>query len=248
MKAIILAAGKGERLKSLTQGIPKPMLEVKGEIILEHNLIWLRRYGIKEVFINLHHAPDKIGNYFGDGDKWKTKINYSYEKSILGTAGAVRKILKDYSGMLKDSEFLIIYGDNFYPFKYHLKKFINFHFNNKNIFTIGLYEKKEEIYKSGVVAIDKNNLMIDFMEKPRLGHRGLSNEYDNRDCSQSGLINTGVYLLNKKIIDFIPRGKSDFGKDVFPNLIKKRISMHGYIFEAPLIAIDTIELYKKVTR
>ncbi|MCK4786724.1 MAG: nucleotidyltransferase family protein, partial [Desulfobacteraceae bacterium] len=120
MKAIILAAGKGERLKELTEKVPKPMLRINGEIILEHNLKWLKEYGIEEVFINLHYLPEVIQDYFKNGNAWGIKINYSCEKEILGTAGGVKKIIEDCGWNKWDDDFLLIYGDNLYPFSYNL--------------------------------------------------------------------------------------------------------------------------------
>ena len=74
LRTIILAAGKGTRLEGITQDIPMPMLNIKGEIILEHNLKWLRNFDIKDIYINLHHKPEVIKDYFNDGRKWDLNI------------------------------------------------------------------------------------------------------------------------------------------------------------------------------
>jgi NDP-sugar pyrophosphorylase family protein len=116
MKAIILAAGKCKRLKGTVDNIPKPMIRIKGEPILEHNVEWLKRFGIKEIYINLHHFPDAIKNYFGDGKKMGVKIRYSYEPKLLGTAGGVRRIIDKYWNSEDTDTFLVIYGDNFLDF------------------------------------------------------------------------------------------------------------------------------------
>jgi NDP-sugar pyrophosphorylase family protein len=232
MKAIVLAAGKGERLKEVIRDIPKPMLKIKGEIILEHNIKWLKNYGIKDIFINLHYLPQIIKNYFKDGRALGVKIHYSCERKILGTAGAVRKIAKNWH-----ESFLVVYGDNFYPFNYNLTEFINFYEKHRAIAIIGLYSNKREIWKSGVVLLDKDYAVRDFIEKPSFkGKIKLLNK---------GLINTGVYILNPKIIDYIPEGYSDFGKDIFTKLMQKMIPIYGYRFFAQLVVIDTPELYKK---
>jgi len=245
MKAIILAAGKGERLKEITKKTPKPMLKVKGEIILEHNLKWLKRYGIREIFINLHHLPNLIRSYFKDGSKWGIEITYSYEKRILGTAGGVRKILSDCTKQKWYDDFLVVYGDNFYPLSYDLERFINSHFRNEGIATIGLYRKKTEICKSGVAILNKDNLIVDFVEKPKLINSKSKNQELRSDIIRRGLINTGLYAMNHKVLDYIPEGFSDFGRDVFPDLLKKRIPIYGYVFRDQLIAVDTVRLYEK---
>ena len=78
LKAFILAAGKSERLAPLTDSMPKPMLEIAGKPILEHNILMCKKAGVDEIFINLHYLPDKITDYFGDGSKYDLKITYNY--------------------------------------------------------------------------------------------------------------------------------------------------------------------------
>ena len=224
------------------------MLRVQGEIILEHNIQWLKRYGINEIFINLHYFSKVIPNYFGNGQKWGVNITYSYEENLLGTAGAVRKIVKENPSILNDGNFLVIYGDNFYPFHYNLKDFIDFHYSKSSLTSIGLYQNKNEIKKSGVALLDQNHLIVDFVEKP-LAPRPKSNLGPaTKTLLEKGLINTGIYLLNKRVLEFIPEGSSDFGKDIFPQLMKKKFSLYGFLFEGKLIPIDTVELYKKVSQ
>jgi len=234
MRAIILAAGRGERLGEITERIPKLMLQVKGEIILEHNINWLKKYGFKDIYINLHYLPGTIKNYFKSGKAIGVKLNYSHEPELLGSAGAVRKIANDF-WKKEIKTFLVIYGDNFFNNKDNIKNIIKFHFKNKGIATIGLYRKISETKKSGVVKIDKNNLVKEFIEKPILEKEIKSN-----------LINTGFYVLEPEILRYIPQGYSDFGKDIFPKLLKSKVSVFGYIFLKGLIAIDTPELYKGV--
>ena len=89
MKAFILAAGKGERLKPLTNEIPKPLIKIKGKPLLEWSIIKLRSAGIKEIVINVHHLGDQIINYFGNGKRLNLKIDYSIEEKLLGTGGAL---------------------------------------------------------------------------------------------------------------------------------------------------------------
>src|SRR3989339_584799 len=110
MKAIVLAAGKGERLGEITAKVPKPMIEIMGRPILAHNLEWLKASGIREFYINLCHLPEKIVSYFGDGSKYGMKIKYSYEDTLLGTAGRVRKIVTENFPETQEP-FLVVYGD-----------------------------------------------------------------------------------------------------------------------------------------
>ena len=244
MKAIMLAAGKGKRLGKLTKSIPKPMIKIGKKPILEHNIEWLSRYGINDIYINLHHLPDTIRSYFKDGRKWNVSIQYSYEPKLLGSAGAVRKIVKDYwiqESVDKDkynsypglhNPFLVIYGDNL--FEYDLKKIINYHERKKGIATIALYEK-ENVDQSGIALLDDDDRIIKFIEKP------------SPDEVISHLVNTGLYILEPEVLNFIPSTKAiDFGKDVLPKMIKKNEKIFGLILKGDLIAIDTPVLYKQI--
>lgn len=245
MKAIILAAGRAKRLGKLTRSIPKPMLKIRGNPILEHNIEWLRYYGIRDIYINLHHLPDVIRSYFNNGRKWDVNIQYSYEPKLLGTAGGVRKIVEalwikdswdenkyDTYSMLH-SPFFVVYGDNF--FEYDLREIINLYERKKGVATIGLCEK-ENVAQSGIVLLDDENRIIKFIEKPKPSE------------SVSHFVNIGLYILTPHVLNYIPSNKMvDFGKDVFPEMIQKDENIFGLIFKGNLIAVDTPFLYKQIT-
>src|ERR1044072_9517480 len=91
-KAMLLAAGKGPRLKPLTETVAKCMIEIGGKPVLEHNIVWLRKYGVTDILINLHYLAEAVMNYFGDGSRFGVRLKYSYEEELLGTAGAVKKV------------------------------------------------------------------------------------------------------------------------------------------------------------
>jgi len=232
MKAIILAAGKGERLRGILNNIPKPMVEINGKPILEHNILLLKRYGITDIYINLHHQPDVIRKHFGNGEKYGVNIKYSYEETLLGTAGAVRKIADDYWN--RKEFFILLYGDNLY--QYDLQEIINFHMRKKGIATIAVYEK-DSVSQSGIVVLDKDNRILKFREKPK------------PEEVISNLVNTGIYILEPDVLTYILPGKTlDFGKDVFPELIEKGEDIFGVMIRGNLIAIDTPELLKEALR
>lgn len=230
MKAILLAAGKGERLKPITDKIPKPMIRIEGKPILEHNINLLKKYDINEIFINLHHLPEVIKDYFGNGNRWDVNITYSYESKLLGTAG----VLRNFQKYLSNSKFLVIYGDNLMEFD--LNKFLSFHIQKKGIGTIVLY-KRIDVSQSGIALLDGNKKIIKFIEKP------------TNNQIFSSLVSAGVFILEPEILKYIPDNKySDFGYDIFPELIKERKSLYGFEIEGKIIAIDTIELYESLTR
>ncbi len=232
MKAIILAAGKGERLRGILNNIPKPMVEINGKPILEHNILLLKKYGITDIYINLHHQLDVIRKHFGNGEKYGVNIKYSYEETLLGTAGAVRKIADDYWN--RKECFILLCGDNLY--QYDLREIINFHGRKKGIATIAVYEK-DDVSQSGIVVLDKDNKILRFIEKPK------------PEEVESNLVNTGIYILEPDVLGYIPPGKTlDFGKDVFPELIEKGEDIFGVMIKGKLIAIDTPELLKEALR
>lgn len=114
MKAMIFAAGRGERLRPLTERVPKPMVEVRGRPLLEHQLDWLRRAGIREVVINLHHLGQQIVDAFGDGRRHGVKIAYSLEPQLLDTGGGLVKALP----LLGTEPFLVLNGDIYTDFPF----------------------------------------------------------------------------------------------------------------------------------
>jgi len=235
MKAVILAAGKGERLSGILNNIPKPMVEINGKPILEHNILLLKRYGITDIYMNLHYRPDVIREHLGNGKDYGVNIRYSYEETLLGTAGAVRKIADEYWNRKDRKEcFILLYGDNFY--EYDLRRIVNFHRAKKGIATVAVYEK-HEVSQSGIVVLDKGNKILKFVEKPK------------PEEVVSNLVNTGIYILEPEILTYIPSDKAlDFGKDVFPEMIQKGENVFGVVVKGNLIAIDTPELLKEALR
>jgi NDP-sugar pyrophosphorylase family protein len=254
MRAIVLAAGKGERLKEITSTTPKPMIKIRGKPVLEYNINWLNYYGIKDIYINLHHLPDLIKDYFNGGSKWGVRITYSYESELLGTAGAVRKIAEEHWHLrtnnyylsdaykdLRDSKeqkekdtFVVIYGDNL--FGYNLKEIIDFHKRKKGVATITVYEK-DRVSQSGIVLLDNHDKILKFIEKPE------------PEEAISHLVNAGLYILEPGILNYIPSNKVvDFGKDVFPKMIQKGENMFGVIVKDNLMAIDTPKLLIEALR
>ena len=232
MKAIILAAGKGERLKDITQDLPKPMIIYKGKPLLQHNIELCRSYGIKDIFINLHHLPDKIKSYFMNGENLGVNIQYSLEPEPLGTSGAVKKIASDYwhNDSNKDGTFFVVYGDNFS--EYDLSS-IEKKLNITNSIAAIAFHFRQDTSHSGVAEFDNDGRIIRFIEKPEPGE------------SESHWVNAGIYCFKKDILDFIPEGVSDFSRDIFPELLKKKIPVYGVCNSTDVKAFDTPEMYKR---
>jgi NDP-sugar pyrophosphorylase family protein len=221
MKALILAAGTGQRLGRITAEIPKPMIEIFGKPILEHNINVLKKSGVTDIYINLHHLPEVISNYFESGLEWGVNIYYTYEKELLGTSGA----LKNHSKFFEEF-FFVMYGDNLFHEKIDLKKLIDFHKVSKSDFTIGLCEVND-ISLSGKIEFDKKNKVTKIVEKPQT--QGII----------SGFVNAGIYIIEPKILKLIPEGISDFSIDVIPMLLGANYNLYAQRLDGRVTPIDT---------
>ena len=229
-RAVILAAGKSHRLDGLNLGKPKPMIEVLGKPLLAHHLERCAEVGIEEVFINLHHLPEQIREFAGDGSKWNLKITYNLESVLAGTAGGV----KGFSPYLKDAPFLVIYGDNYCTFP--LSEIIDAHVNacQRPAMSIVLFEL-DNVMGSGVAICNPDNTIQSFLEKPLPG------------ATDSHWVNAGVCLLEPELLDLIPEGHSDFGHDVIPHLLVTGKRILGVKTKGRVHAVDTPELLRSVT-
>jgi len=225
MKAVILAAGKGERLGSLTQKLPKPMLPYQGKPILEHNINLCRQHGIREILINLHHLPEAIEGYFQDGSRWGVSIRYKREEKILGTSGAVKNFEKE----LGKDPFFVIYGDNYSDVD--LSQVLKIHHEKKAAMSLVLFEL-QDVSISGIAELGGNDRIIRFIEKPN-------------GPAISHWVNAGIYVMEKVLVEEIPSGFSDFGKDAIPLFIQKEYPLFGVRVAKPVVAFDTPELLKK---
>lgn len=230
MKALILAAGLGTRLKPLTDQIPKAMVEVGGKPLLYYNIKNLKKHGIKKIWINLHYLPHVIQNYFGDGKKIGVKIHYSYEKELLGTSGALRNHSSGIEKEFKNTSFLVFYGDHLTNINF--KKMIEQHKTKRALMTVALYQH-DKPWTKGVVELDTRGKVLHFIEKP------------HKDKITSNLVNSGFYICEKEIFKFIPEGFSDFGFDIFPRLLRAKKKIMSYIDDFYIKDIGTFESLKQ---
>jgi len=229
MKAFLLAAGKGIRLKPLTDRIPKVMIPVAGKPILEYHVEQLAASGIREIFINLHHLPEKIKGYFQAGQKWGVHIKYSYEPAILGTAGAVKRLEKS----LAREPFLVIYGDNYLQSDY--ADLIASAERKNGIGTVAVF-KKEDVGGSGIVEIGAGQRILRFAEKPKA-----------KDVF-SHWVNAGIYYFQPAVFKFIESDYSDFGFDVLPYLLQRGERLYAYKLKTAVWAVDSLELLDQLRK
>lgn len=229
VKAMILAAGEGTRLRPLTLEMPKVLLPVGGVPLICHTLSWLKSHGISEVAVNLYHLGEKIKDFLGDGSRFGIKVFYSPEETLLGTAGGVKR-MEHFFG----STFVVVYGDVLTDFD--LTVMIQFHREKNAVATLVVLEVSNP-WEVGVVEIDDGGGIVHFAEKPPKGTK------------PGNLGSGGIYILEKEVLDCVPlQGCSDFAYDIFPKLIKHGARIYGYLLnpEDYLHDIGTLDKYQKV--
>jgi NDP-sugar pyrophosphorylase family protein len=234
MKAVVLAAGKGERIRGLVSGVPKPMIAINGQPILQQNIEWLAKFGVTDLYVNLHHLSDVITRHFGDGSRWGVQITYSHEETLLGTAGAVRKIADDVWGDVTEP-FLVVYGDNLLA-EFDLQAVLDFHQVKRGDGSV-CFHWKDDVSQSGIAVVSDDGRILRFIEKPR------------PDQVVSHWVNAGIYVLEPGILGHIPPSCPwDFAKDVFPALLEQGRALYGIMIDAPLVAVDTPDMLAKAMR
>lgn len=204
-RAIILAGGKGTRLKPLTKILPKPLMPIGKFTILEIVIKQLRYYGFKYITITVNHQANLIKAFLGNGKKFDVLIDYVLEKKPLGTMGPLRSIKN------LPKNFLVMNGDVLTDLNFN--KLFEKHIKNKNLFTISSYERNELI-DYGLLETNKRNILTKFVEKPHKKYQ----------------VSMGIYVLSKNILKYIPKNRF-FG---FDNLmykllkIKKKVKVFKY--------------------
>lgn len=223
-KAIILSAGLGTRMGDKTKNIPKVMLELNGKPLLLHNIERLKSYGVKEFCLNLHYLPEQIKDFFGNGSKFGIKIHYNFEPELLGTSGA----LNAFRNILTE-DFFVIYGDVIGNID--LKKWANFHQNKKSDATLIVHPSSHP-EDSDIIQLDDFGKIRNLIKKP-----------GNRNFGILG--NAAWYIVSPKIFDFLPEGKSDFIRYVFPRMLNMGLNLYGYNTDEFLSDVGTPERFKR---
>lgn len=227
MKAIILAGGFGTRLRPLTFSLPKPMVPILGKPMLEHVLAVVKKAGITECVSLLYFEPETISGHFGDGKKFGVNMSYVLSRADWGTAGAV----KNAAGHVDDTV-LVISGDVLTDFD--LKKAITFHKKRKASATIVLTRVEKPLAFGIVITDTKTGKIEKFLEKPAWGQ------------VFSDTINTGIYVLEPRVLDYIPKDEEfDFSKNLFPLLMKNKEPLFGYIADGYWRDVGNLREYRK---
>lgn len=226
MKAMIMAAGVGSRLMPLTMQIPKPMVPMVNKPLMEIIVEVLHEHGFNNIIANLHYHADIIEDYFGNGSQFGVNMSYSMEPELLGTAGGTKNC-----EWFLDDTFVIVSGDALTDID--LTKLLAAHKKNGALATIAL-KQVEEVEHFGVVVTDEEGKISRFQEKPR-PEEALSN-----------LANTGIYIFEPEIFKTIPSKQFyDFGKQVFPHLVKIGAPFYGVKIDDYWCDIGNLETYRQ---
>ena len=221
MKAVILAGGKGTRLRPYTTVIPKPLVPIGEKAIIEILLSQLYKNNVDEIFICVNHFAELIKAFLGDGKKYGIKINYSLETSELGTVAPL-KLLK----YLPDN-FLVMNGDLLTDLNFN--ELFNFHLENQSNLTIATYRRDTKIDFGVIKSRPDDNIVLEFIEKPIY-------EFE---------VSMGVYVMNNKILDLIP-SNIHFGFDNLINhLLEKKIPIKTFLYKGYWLDIGRPDDYEK---
>jgi mannose-1-phosphate guanylyltransferase len=229
VKAMILAAGVGSRLSPITAMVPKPLLPVADKPVMEHTLEMLVGAGIKEIKANLHHLPHLVEQHFGNGSRWGARLSYSLESTLLGTAGAVRRVQRFFPDPL-----VVAVGDSVWDLD--LREVIAYHRARAALVTIVVKPMPMSlISRFGVVRVDGEGRVREFQEKPPV----------EQACSN--LTSTGLYVLEPAALDLVPPGEFfDFARDLFPLLLERGLPLYAYRHEGPWSDIGAFPEYLQV--
>jgi mannose-1-phosphate guanylyltransferase / phosphomannomutase len=226
MRAVLMAGGSGTRLRPLTCDLPKPMVPVLNRPIAQHIVNLLRHNGITEIITTLHYLPNILRDYFQDGSAFGVQMSYAVEEDEpLGTAGCVKNIAE-----LLDGTFLVISGDSITDFD--LRAAIAFHLKKKSKATIVLTAVPNPL-EFGLVITDEAGRIQRFLEKPSTSE------------VFSDTVNTGIYILEPEVLNYLPQGESDFSKDLFPTLLEKGVDIYGYVAKGYWCDVGSLETYRE---
>ena len=220
-----MAGGEGTRLRPLTSNAPKPMLPLVNRPMMEHIIDLLKQHGIVDIVVTVAFMPNAIRNHFGDGSEFGVNISYASEETPLGTAGSVRNAMDE----LADDTFMVISGDVLTDVD--LSALVQAHHDQQALATIGLV-RVENPLEYGIVISNEDGSIERFLEKPTWGQ------------VFSDTINSGIYVLDPKIFDWIaPDVPVDFSSDVFPALLEAGEGVYGCVGEGYWEDVGTLGAY-----
>lgn len=220
VQAVIVAGGRGVRMRPATDYLPKPMLPVLGKPILEHLLEWLKRSGFDRATMCLGYLAEKIEAHFGDGSRWGLSLDYAVEKEPRGTAGCLRDLGPKLSG-----DALVVYGDLFIDVD--CAKLLDFHRGHSGGATIVVRETDHPL-DSDLVRVDGDRILGFYRAKA-------GEPYDNLACA-------ALWVVRRSLLERVPSDRpTDFGKDIFPQAIKDGELLMAYRTTERVLDVGTPE-------
>lgn len=229
MKAVIMAGGEGTRLRPLTSNQPKPMIPMVNRPMMEHVVRLLADHGFDEIVVTVAYLANHVRNYFGDGSEFGVDLRYAIEEEPLGTAGSVLNAASEL-----DDTFLVISGDVLTDID--PAEVLKAHRSSGATATIAL-KRVENPLEFGIVITREDGSIERFLEKPGWGQ------------VFSDTVNTGIYVLEPEVFDFIEADRSvDFSGEVFPKLLEKGRPMHGEVVDGYWEDVGTPEAYARAHR
>ncbi|MFD0697922.1 sugar phosphate nucleotidyltransferase [Paenibacillus sp. GCM10027628] len=226
MKAVIMAGGKGTRLRPLTCHLPKPMVPLIGKPCMAYTIDLLKKHGIYDIAITMQYKPEMIRDYFGDGRTFDVHMHYFQETTPLGTAGSVKN-----AQPFLDDTFIVISGDALTDVD--LQQALNFHKQKGAKATLVLTRVNHPL-EYGVVMTDDEGRIVKFLEKPSWGE------------VFSDTVNTGIYILEPELLERVPHGQAfDFSQQLFPALLEDGDALFGYISSGYWSDIGNLQQYRQ---
>ncbi|MFA9216334.1 MAG: sugar phosphate nucleotidyltransferase [Sphingomonadaceae bacterium] len=223
MKAMILAAGKGTRVRPLTYDLPKPMIPILGKPVMAYLIEHLHKFGVTEIMVNVSYLHEKIEEYFGEGHQFDVQIGYSFEgytndegevvPQPLGSAGGMKKI-QEFGGFFDDTT-IVLCGDALIDLD--LKSALFEHRRKGALASVITKEVPwDKVSNYGVVVTDADGRITQFQEKP------------HQDQALSNSVSTGIYIFEPAVIDLIPADRPfDIGSELFPLLAEKGLPFYA---------------------
>ncbi|MFC0169598.1 sugar phosphate nucleotidyltransferase [Pseudoduganella danionis] len=239
MKAMILAAGKGTRVRPLTYDLPKPMIPILGKPVMAYLIEHLQKYGVTEIMVNVSYLHEKIEEYFGEGHQFNVQIGYSFEgyttdegevvPQPLGSAGGMKKI-QEFGGFFDDTT-IVLCGDALIDLD--IKSALFEHRRKGALASVITKEVPwDKVSNYGVVVTDTDGRITEFQEKP------------SQQDAKSNFVSTGIYIFEPEVIDLIPSGQTfDIGSELFPLLAEKGLPFYAQTRNYNWIDIGSVSDY-----
>lgn len=244
MKAMILAAGKGTRVRPLTYDLPKPMIPILGKPVMAYIVEHLAKYGINEIMVNVSYLHEKIEDYFGEGHQYGVQIGYSFEgyttddgevqAKALGSAGGMKKI-QEFGGFFDDTT-IVLCGDAI--INLDIKSALFEHRRRGALASVICREvPADKVSSYGIVVSDDNGRITQFQEKP------------SQEEALSTFASTGIYIFEPEVLDLIPTDTVfDIGSELFPLMVEKGLPFYAQNRTFSWIDIGSVKDYWEVSQ